>query len=64
MQRFMKRWQKNQQGCGDQNESPMEEDPKQGEATEEDEQADDYLRNVGESVQAMLDPFGKIFIFI
>ncbi|XP_052089582.1 sequestosome-1-like [Mytilus californianus] len=58
MQRFMKRWQKNQQGCGDQNESPMEEDPKQGEATEEDCQDDDYLRNVGESVQAMLDPFG------
>lgn len=57
MQRFMKRWHnRNQPGSCDPNEAPMEEEPNQGNHEETSE--DEYLRTVGESVQAMLDPFG------
>ena len=41
----------------------MEEDPKQGDGNQGESPEDEYLRTVGESVQAMLDPLGKINSF-
>ncbi|KAJ8297990.1 hypothetical protein KUTeg_024521 [Tegillarca granosa] len=64
MQRFMRRWHNRNNGCGqDQGENqPTEEKAEKPETEEQDEEGatpeEDYLRNVGESVQAMLDPFG------
>ena len=64
MQRFMRRWHNRNNGCGqDQGENqPTEEKAEKPETEEQDDEGatpeEDYLRNVGESVQAMLDPFG------
>ncbi|OWF55631.1 sequestosome-1-like [Mizuhopecten yessoensis] len=58
MQRFMRRWHnRNAPGnCGEEGQNPeteeQQEDP-QGDGTPE-----EYLKTIGESVQAMLDPFG------
>ncbi|XP_033742230.1 sequestosome-1-like [Pecten maximus] len=58
MQRFMRRWHnRNAPGhSGEEGQAPESEEPQedpQGEGTPE-----DYLKTIGESVQAMLDPFG------
>ncbi|KAK3603903.1 hypothetical protein CHS0354_042914 [Potamilus streckersoni] len=68
MHKFMKRWHnRNGPGCAAENETEeakmqKEEKPEKPETEEQDEDREnveeDYLKTVGESVAAMLDPFG------
>ncbi|XP_060074165.1 sequestosome-1-like [Ylistrum balloti] len=58
MQRFMRRWHnRNAPGfCGEENQHP--EAKEQHEDPQEESTPEEYLKTIGESVQAMLDPFG------
>ena len=63
MERFMKRWHNRNSQGGEQPQGQEGEEPRKEEGMEGGPD-EDYLRTVGESVAAMLDPFGKISIIL